>query len=288
MTFPDRPRFRVRRGAVVALLLVLAFGVAAALGIQAYGVARYHRAQADRVLRDYAALAAARVAGRSTQAIYYALTPPLKAIEHAHEMAPDKLPAPHELHVDAMESVFSLTPYIRFTFKLDLLNKRLETAGELLPSAVRSWLVDTLPLHARTVYDTAWHMGDMGTILGQPAGDRRYVAYTLLRDKKGVAHAALGFEAKPRRRVRFDGIDHHQRPVRRRDLSLRGPIHVTVHRARHHRHRHGGSLRARHTARIGRRPADHRRSPQIPFAADSWTARADRGTDRDGSVSAAA
>src|SRR4051812_15819103 len=197
MTFPDRPRFRVRRGAVVALLLVLAFGVAAALGIQAYGVARYHRAQADRVLRDYAALAAARVAGRSTQAIYYALTPPLKAIEHAHEMAPDKLPAPHELHVDAMESVFSLTPYIRFTFKLDLLNKRLETAGELLPSAVRSWLVDTLPLHARTVYDTAWHMGDMGTILGQPAGDRRYVAYTLLRDKKGVAHAALGFEAKP-------------------------------------------------------------------------------------------
>ena len=198
MTFVDRiPRFRVRRGAVVALLLVLSFGVAAALGIQAYGVARYHRAQADRVLRDYAALAAARVAGRSQQAIYYAQTPPLKAIQHAHEMSRGKLPAPNELHVDAMERVFALTPYIRFTFKLDLLNKRLETAGELLPTAARSWLIDTLPLHARSVYDTAWHMGDMGTILGQPAGDRRYVVYTLLRDKKGVAHTALGFDAKP-------------------------------------------------------------------------------------------
>lgn len=198
MSFVDRiPRFRVRRGAVVALLLVLAFGVAAALGIQAYGVARYHRRQADRVLRDYAALAAARVAERSRLAIYYALTPPLKAIQHTHKMSPGNLPAPNELHVDAMERVFPLTPYIRFTFQMELLNKRLETAGELLPAAVRSWLVDTLPIHARTVYDTAWHMGDMGTILGQPAGDRRYVVYTLLRDKKGVAHTALGFEAKP-------------------------------------------------------------------------------------------
>ena len=41
-------RFRVRRGAVVAVLLVLAFGVAAALGIQAYRTAGDHRAQADR------------------------------------------------------------------------------------------------------------------------------------------------------------------------------------------------------------------------------------------------
>src|SRR5258705_9816468 len=117
------PRFRVRRAAVVAVLLVLALAVAAVLGIQAYGVARYHRAQADRVLRDYAALAAARVAERSRLAIFYALTPPLKAIQHAHEMSPGKLPAPNELHVDAMERVFSLTPYIRFTFRMDLVNK---------------------------------------------------------------------------------------------------------------------------------------------------------------------
>jgi signal transduction histidine kinase len=195
MSLVDRiPRFRVRRTAVVAVLLVLAFGVAAALGIQAYGVARYHRAQADRVLRDYAKLAASRVAGISAREIYYAVSTPLKAMTRAEEMAPAKLPAPGELHVDAMEHEFSLAPYIRFTFRMDLKNGRLETAGELLPDAVRSWLIDTLPKHTRTVYDTSWHMG---TVLGQPGGDRRYLAYTVVRDSKGTLRMALGFEAKP-------------------------------------------------------------------------------------------
>src|SRR6266540_1468474 len=188
-------RFRVRRGAVVAVLLVLAFGVAAALGIQAYGTARYHRAQADRVLRDYAALAAARVAQRSATEIYYAVVPPLKAIQHAHDMAPRKpLPVPGALHFDAMEHEFSLAPYIRFTFRMDLKSGELETSGQTVPHGVRAWLVDTLPAHTRTIYDTSWHMG---TVLGQPDGDRRYVAYTVLRDNEGVLRTALGFEAKP-------------------------------------------------------------------------------------------
>ena len=195
MSLLDRiPRFRVRRAAVVAVLLVLTFGVAAVLGVQAYGVARYHRAQADRVLRDYAKLAAARVAQRSAIEIYEAVMPRLKAIQHAHEMSPGKLPAPSELRVDAMEGSFSLTPYVRFTFQMDLKEGRLETAGELLPDAVRSWIIDTLPIHTRAVYDTSWHMG---TVLGQPGGERRYVAYTVLRDSKGVLRTALGFEAKP-------------------------------------------------------------------------------------------
>jgi len=188
-------RFRVRRGAVVAVLLVLAFGVAAALAVQAYGTARYHRAQADRVLRDYAALAAARVAQRSAVEIYYAVNSPLKALQHAHEMAPDKpLPAPRNLHFDIMGHDFSLAPYIRFTFRMDLKTGHLQTSGQALPEGVRRWLIDTLPVHTRTVYDTSWHMG---TVLGQPDGDRRYVAYTVLRDADGVLRTALGFEAKP-------------------------------------------------------------------------------------------
>src|SRR5262245_54335917 len=189
-------RFRVRRTAVVAVLFVLSLGVAAVLGIQAYGVERYHRAQADRVLRDYAALAAARVAERTRVYIYWAVAPPLKAIKHATEKALGKLPAPSEVRVDVMEEEFSLTPYIRFTFRMDLKDKRLETAGEPLPAAVRSWLIDTLPTPARAVYDTLWKP-NMGTVLGQPGGERRYVAYTLLRDSKGVLRSALGFEVRP-------------------------------------------------------------------------------------------
>src|SRR5256885_5980404 len=186
---------RVRRGAVVATLLVLALVVAGMLAVQAYGVARYHRAQADRVLRDYAALAAARVAQRSASELYYAIIPNLKAIQHAHEMAPrGPLPLPRAIHVDIMEHEIPLTPSIRFTFRLDLPSGRLETAGEPVPNTVRTWLIDTLPIHTRTVYDTSWHMG---SVLGQPAGERRYVAYTVLRDAGGALRTALGFEANP-------------------------------------------------------------------------------------------
>jgi signal transduction histidine kinase len=186
-------RFRVRRGAVVAVLLVLAFAVAATLGIQAYGTARYHRAQADRVLRDYAALAAARVAQRSALEVYwYGITPPLKALMEAHKRGP--LPAPDGLVVMAVERPTTLKSSMRFTFRFDLDTRKLETAGQPLPHAVRAWLVDTLPVHARTVYDTSWHQG---SILGQPAGDRRYLVYTVLRDKSGELRTALGFEADP-------------------------------------------------------------------------------------------
>src|SRR5437868_97523 len=188
-------RFRVRRGAVVAVLLVLAFGVAAALGVQAYRTAGDHRAQADRVLRDYARLAAARVAQWTATYIYYAVKPPLKALQHAHEMAPNKpLPVPKDLHFDIMEHEFSLAPYIRFTFRMDLKTGQLQTSGQTLPPVIRRWLSDTLPVHTRTVYDTSWHMG---TVLGQPEGDRRYIAYTVLRDSDGTLRTALGFEAKP-------------------------------------------------------------------------------------------
>jgi len=188
-------RFRVRRGAVVAVLLVLAFGVAAALGVQAYRTAGDHRAQADRVLRDYARLAAARVAQWTATYIYYAVKPPLKALQHAHEIAPHKpLPVPKDLHFDIMEHEFSIAPFIRFTFRMDLKTGQLQTSGQALPPVIQRWLSDTLPVHTRTVYDTSWHMG---TVLGQPEGDRRYVAYTVLRDSDGTLRTALGFEAKP-------------------------------------------------------------------------------------------
>lgn len=191
-------RFRLTRGAVVAALLILAFGVATVLAIQAYGVARYHRAQADRVLRDYAALAAARVAQRSANELYwYAITPALRAIQDAHKAAPQRpLPPPAALPITGIERRITLTPSIRFTFRFDLATSRLETSGQPLPPPVRQWLVDTLPVHTRTVYDTSWHQG---AILGHLSGgaDRRYVGYTVLRDRTGALRTALGFEADP-------------------------------------------------------------------------------------------
>jgi signal transduction histidine kinase len=57
-------------------------------------------------------------------------------------------------------------------------------------------MMDTLPGHTRFVYDTAWE-GNMGTVLGQPGGERRYVVYRLLRDEHGSVRTAIGYEAKP-------------------------------------------------------------------------------------------
>jgi signal transduction histidine kinase len=189
---------RVTRGGgrVVTALLVLAFGVAAALAIQAYGVAAYHRDQADRVLRDYAALAAARVAQRSaTQIYYYAIIPPLKALQHAHEIAPHApLHAPAGLLTESMEWESKLDFPIRFTFRLDLPTGKLETAGEPASAATRAWLLDSLPVHLRTVYDTSWHQG---AILGPPGAERHYVAYTVLRDRTKALRTVVGFDANP-------------------------------------------------------------------------------------------
>jgi len=183
---------------VVTALLVLAFGVAAVLAIQAYGVARYHRDQADRVLRDYAALAAARVAQRSAyQIYYYGIIPPLKALQRAHELAPRRpLPGPTALHTEVweMEAESKLALPIRFTFRLDLPTGKLEIQGDPASPATRAWLLDTLPLHLRTVYDTSW---TQGTILGPPAAERHYVAYTVLRDRTKTLRTAIGFDANP-------------------------------------------------------------------------------------------
>jgi len=185
------------RGRVVTALLVLAFGVAAALGVQAYRLGRSHRDQADRVLRDYAALAAARVAQRSAyQIYYYGIIPTLKELQRAHEIAPHRpLPAPAALHIEPMDRESKLDLPIRFTFRLDLPTGKLEIAGAPASPATRAWLLDSLPVHMRTVYDTSWHQG---TILGPPGPERHYIAYTVLRDHRTkTLRTALGFDADP-------------------------------------------------------------------------------------------
>jgi signal transduction histidine kinase len=194
--FPTSTRFRVRRGAVIAGLLMMVFVVAAALAVQAYGNARHHRAQADRVLRDYAALSAARVAQRSALDLYwYSILPVLKGLQLAHQDGPQRpLPLPKAMSVMAMERPYTLQSSIRFSFRFDLLTKKLETVGQPVSATTRAWLPDTLIAHTRTIYDTSWHQG---AILGQPGGERRYIAYTVLRDKSGALRTALGFDVDP-------------------------------------------------------------------------------------------
>jgi len=63
---PPRPR-----ALFVAALLLLTLALAGAIALQAYRNFLGHRATAERVLQDYARLAAARFANRTEMALYY-------------------------------------------------------------------------------------------------------------------------------------------------------------------------------------------------------------------------
>src|SRR5438445_563548 len=66
-----------------------------------------------------------------------------------------------------------------YTFRYDLGNRRLETAGSAPSRAARKWLVDTLPVHMRTVYDSEEHLAAIvRTVEGVP----RAIVYTIVKD----------------------------------------------------------------------------------------------------------
>jgi Tfp pilus assembly protein PilV len=83
---PRRPR-----AVLIAVLLLLALGLAGFLAVQAEATFRYHRATAERVLRDYARLAAARFAQRTgQQAYYYAFWAAVDALQRAKATQPHR------------------------------------------------------------------------------------------------------------------------------------------------------------------------------------------------------
>src|SRR5712691_5116302 len=98
---PPRPR-----ALFVAALLLLTLALAGAIALQAYRNFLGHKATAERVLRDYARLAAARFAQRTEMAVYWSVfSPAMDALSRAKANLPDtplptpaSLPAPTELH----------------------------------------------------------------------------------------------------------------------------------------------------------------------------------------------
>jgi len=87
-------------------LLLLTLVLAGAIAVQAYRNFLGHKATAERVLRDYARLAAARFAQRTEMAVYWSVfSPALEALSRVKANiadtplpTPASLPAPTELH----------------------------------------------------------------------------------------------------------------------------------------------------------------------------------------------
>src|SRR2546427_4172409 len=81
---PRRPR-----GVLIAVMLLGSLLLAGLLAFQAQRTFLHHRATAERVLRDYARLAASRFALRTGANLYYmAAWPPMEALLHTQPAAP--------------------------------------------------------------------------------------------------------------------------------------------------------------------------------------------------------
>src|SRR5256714_2875622 len=188
---PPRPR-----GLFIAALLLLPLGLAGAIALQAYGNFLDHRATAERVLHDYARLAAARFAERTEMALYWsAFSPALDALSRAKAgvagtplPAPSQLPAATDLHSADFHKLAGST------FGLDLRIGRLEPAGATPPPAVRKWLRDTLPVHSRTLYSPKYRLG---AIVHTVDGASRAIVYTVPKDGSGAPRMAVGLEENP-------------------------------------------------------------------------------------------
>src|SRR6266550_1532976 len=185
---PPRPR-----ALFVAALLLLTLALAGAIALQAYRNFLVHKATAERVLRDYSRLAAARFAQRTEMAVYYhAFWPALDALSRAKAGRPGtELPAPNHLPVSSEPHAADFRKLARYTFRYDLRGGRLETAGGTPSAAVRRWLRDTLPVHSRTVYDPKEHLG---AIVRTVDGLSRAIVYTVVNDKSGAPRTIVGIE----------------------------------------------------------------------------------------------
>lgn len=82
----------LRKPVPIAILLLAALGLSALLAIAALTTERYQRAQAERVLRDYAAFAAQSYSVRAAQQLFYVIGPALDSVGRDRRRA--ALPAP--------------------------------------------------------------------------------------------------------------------------------------------------------------------------------------------------
>src|SRR2546430_9518413 len=101
--------------------------------------------------------------------------PPMEALLHTQAGARAPLPRPKRLAPGLKPYAAAVLEQARYTFRLDLATGRLETSGGAPSAAERAWLRDTLPVHARTVYQPEEHLA---VIVAQVAGEPRSEEHT--------------------------------------------------------------------------------------------------------------
>src|SRR5881628_2490218 len=206
------------RGLFVAVLLLLTLVLAAVVTLQAHRTFLYHRATAERILRDYGRLAAARFASRVTNELWYlAFLPAVDALRRAKAGTPGApLPPPERLATGLEPATSEFLKFARYSFRYDLRTGRLETAGGVPSAAARKWLADTLPIHSRTVYEGKEKLAAIVRTVG---GVPRAIIYTVVKDPAGDARLVLGIEEDPKGFEPFYTMGEEKFPLLPRPLT---------------------------------------------------------------------
>lgn len=191
-----RPGSRPRITLIVILLVVTA-AILAALVDQARRTIRSYRATTERVLSDYANLAASNFAIRAAAELeHFAFVPALRSLESALEDS-GRLPPPTPLEVWTNDTTKISIDLVGTAFTMgigDGASTTLATTGESLPEPAKAWLADTLRVQAREVWRRDW---SSAVVVGAPDGAARFVVYAARSSStdESVPSAVTGFAA---------------------------------------------------------------------------------------------
>ncbi len=126
----------------IVVLLLASLAIAGAVAWQAQDAARSHRAMAERVLRDYAGLAADELVRRSSAQVgYYGYYELIQALSAAAARDPSATPpAPAVLAVAGDDGLRRAAALARFTFRYRPADGSLTVGGPAPAPAVAAWL----------------------------------------------------------------------------------------------------------------------------------------------------
>jgi signal transduction histidine kinase len=155
------------RSGPIAGLLVGSILLAGALAWQAQSSLREKRAVAEKVLRDYAMLAADRFAQRSIHELgfssFYAV---VSGLRRAADQG--RLPPPAALATDRSAEVRAARDVVRTTFRYDAASRRLEALGPEIDAPTRAWIGDRIAASAAKLGPNVPYVTVHGVVAGQP------------------------------------------------------------------------------------------------------------------------
>lgn len=180
---------------LLAGLLVFTLALATMLAYEAHDAARSHRATAERALHDYAAVAAWELVAGVNDELQSSLAGALGPVTRMRASSPyELLPAPSVLSPNSENVLRCPNPAgeaQRFYFRIDFRDGSVATAGAQLSAAMRSWLIDTITAHGRSVYKPNWNYA---VVLGGPSVEEQVaIAYSVKYAEHSAPIAAYGF-----------------------------------------------------------------------------------------------